>query len=86
MKKNTLRLFLFAIFVCTGVFLSGCNNQKIIFNRESQAGNLINKFSNRKEVPKTNSGIIILKDDEKKQENIKFGPSDINFDILIKFK
>lgn len=86
MKKIALGLFLFAIIIGTSLFLLGCNNQKIIFNRESQAGNLLNKFSQKKQQVNTNSGVIILKDDENKNETIKFGPSDINFDMPIRFK
>ena len=58
-----------------------------MFNRESQASKIIQKFSARNEQEaKRSSGVIILKDDDDKTDGIHFGPRDINFDMPIRFK
>jgi len=86
MKKITLGLFLMIVCLGTSFFLIGCQNQKIIFNRESQAAQIIQKFTNKDDQVKRSSGVIILKDDDNKENNIHFGPKDIVFDMPIKFK
>jgi len=87
MKKITLGLLFVCLCVSTSLLLIGCKTEKIMFNRESQASKIIQKFSvhDEQEV-KRNSGVIILKDDNDKVESIHFGPRDINFDMPIRFK
>ena len=87
MKKSVLSLFFILIVFCASLFLFGCQNQKIEFNRESAVTSLIKKTNNPKTQVKSSSGIIILRDEEQTPSiNINFGPRDINFDMPARFK
>ena len=85
MNKKKLSLILIFTAVFSSFFLFGCKVEKIQFYRESQAQNLIDKFQNKKPQVKKSSGMIILKDEPNDNFNIRFGPSDINFDLPAKF-
>lgn len=87
MDKKIIVVTLILMSLSAGLFLFGCQHDQIIFNRESQAANLIKKFSNQDAQTKKTPGMIILKDDsDDSRININFGPRDINFDMPAKFK
>lgn len=83
-KRKFSYIFIVSI-VLLSVFLFGCSGDKIQFNRESSAQNLINKFQKQKMNAQKSSGVLILKDESYKNSNINFGPQDINFDLGVKF-
>ena len=83
MKKRYVSLFV--LIILTSLLLFGCKHEAIKFYRESAASSMIDKFAPKKQNAKPNSGMIILKD-ETSESNINFGPSDINFDMPVKFK
>lgn len=88
MKKRVYAFILVLIIIFTGVLFSACEHDKIKFYRESQVDNMMKKFSTKTSQPaKFNaSGIIILKDESSNNSSINFGPSEINFDLPVKFK
>ena len=86
MNKKTLSVILIMVAVFLSVFLFGCKNNQIKFYRESQAESIINKFSQNKAHVNKSSGMIILRDESNNNSNIKFGPSDLNFDLPVKIK
>lgn len=85
MDKKVLSLILFFVLFALSFIMVGCKQEKIKFYRESAASDFINSLNKPKSARPVNSGIIDLRDDNSKQ-NIKFGPSDINFDMPIRFK
>ena len=80
------------IFVCViiGIALGGCSNRKIEFNRESAFQKALSGtgFPIKKEKVKKSKGIYIYSygTEENNNNTNNFGPSDINFDLPIKFK
>lgn len=87
MDKKIIVITLVLMLLSAGLFLFGCQHDQIIFNRESQAANVIKKFSNQNTQTKKVPGMIILKDDSADSKiNINFGPKDINFDMPVRFK
>ena len=86
MSKKKISLILITVAVFSSIFLFGCKVEKIQFNRESAAQSLMNKFSNTSSTQvRKSSGMIILKDESKDNFNIRFGPTDLNFDLPSKF-
>ena len=85
MSRKKLSLILIFTTVFSSFFLFGCKVEKIQFYRESQAQNIIDKISNKKTQIKKSSGMIILKDESDDSFNMRFGPSDLNFDLPVKF-
>ena len=82
MKKRLIVVGLFGVVVGSCFCLMGCKQEKIQFYRESAASNLMNKLNaNQSSKPNKAKGVIILKDESYQTDNIRFGPSDINFDI-----
>ena len=69
------------ILLSLGIMMFGCKNEQIKFNRESQAGNLLQKISPSDDVSKKSGGMIIIKEQKKQNYPSSFGPSDINFDM-----
>ena len=86
MDKKKISLILLSIALLSSIFLFGCKVEKIQFNRESQAQAFVNKLNNKSNTQiKKSSGMIILKDESSNNVNIKFGPSEVNFDLPVKF-
>ena len=85
MDKKVLGLILFFALFALGFIMVGCKQEKIKFYRESAASDFLNSLNRNQRTAPVNSGIIDLRDDNSKQ-TIKFGPSDLNFDMQIKFK
>ncbi len=90
MVKKIIRfLFIFFCVLISCVFF-GCKNDGIKFYRESKVQELMHDFqkpSEKKDVIKKSSGIIIYKDnsgESSKSQGINFGPKDLNFDLRIK--
>lgn len=87
MNKKVLSISLLLFTLSTSLFLLGCQNSQIKFNRESAASSLLNKFSTNEKPQVKGHGIIILRDESSSlNNNINFGPRDINFDMPAKFK
>lgn len=87
MNKKVLSISLLLFTLSTSLFLFGCQNSQIKFNRESAASGLLNKFNASDKPQIKGHGIIILRDESSNSNNnINFGPSDINFDMPAKFK
>ena len=85
MNKKIIGIILLSFFIC-GVFC-GCAHDKIKFYRESKFDSMMQRNHIKQEPAKVNSsGMLILKDESSYGSNIKFGPSDINFDLPSKFK
>lgn len=85
MKKNKLSLILLVSVILLSMLLLGCSGDKIQFNRESSAQNLINKMKKQNINTQNSSGVLILKDENNQNSNIHFGPGDLNFDLGVKF-
>ena len=83
-KKVISILSLFVVVVCS-MFLFGCKVEKIKFYRESAASDFLNQINEPRKQPKSRPGIINLRDDDSKF-NMNFGPSDLNFDMPMRFK
>jgi len=87
-KIFKVTFILFCVLISCVLF--GCKNESIKFYRESKVQDIIHSFRDQdesKNVVKKSSGIIIYKDnsnDTQRQNNINFGPKDINFDLPIK--
>ena len=88
---NKIIRFIFVFFcVLIGCILFGCKSETIKFYRESKVQDVMQGFkeqSNKKDVVKKSSGIIIYKDNSynnSESSGIKFGPQDINFDLRVK--
>lgn len=83
-KRKFSYIFIISV-VLLSVFLFGCSGDKIQFNRESSAQNLINKMKKQNINTQNSSGVLILKDESNQNSNIHFGPGDLNFDLGVKF-
>ena len=68
MDKKIFGFGLALILLSLSIMMFGCKNETIKFNRESQAGNLIEKFApaKQKDVTKKSGGMIIIKEQKKK--------------------
>ena len=88
MNKKVHAFIVAFVVVIFSVFLFGCKHETIKFYRESAATTLIDKFKGEEaSSKKSNSGVIILKDENyQNNNNINFGPRDINFDMPVRFK
>ena len=87
MDKKKISIILILLLVSLSLLLLGCKVEKIQFNRESQAQNLLNKISNPSNSTqiRKSSGMIIIKNESNNNSNTIFGPSDIKFDLPSNF-
>ena len=91
-KKIKFSLIFLSVFVT--IFFAGCSNQGIQFNRESAFDKFKSTFGqeekkNTKKIYRSKGGVIIFKDEtthNTTNSNIRFGPSEIKFDMPLKFK
>ena len=81
--RNKTFIFTIVLLLFTAL-LFGCKAEKIQFYRESSANALMQKFSSKNKPTTTNSGIIMLHDENPSGNTINFGPRDVNFDLPIK--
>ena len=90
MKKKTIKYIGITFIILFSLILIGCTHQTIEFKRESKFNQVMknankNYQNNQKGVLKKSSGVIIYKDESNSNSGGGFGPSDINFDMPIKF-
>lgn len=85
MKKRCIYIIACVFVSC---FLFGCQNDAIQFYRESKVSQVMRDMQapQRATVKRSSSGVMIYKDapTERKGQNVKFGPSDLNFGIGVK--
>ena len=84
MDKKIFGFGLALILLSLSIMMFGCKNETIKFNRESQAGNLLEQITpkKQKDVTRKSGGMIIIKEQKKNNSFYgNFGPVDIKFDM-----
>ncbi len=86
--KNLFLIFMCIVACCC--LILGCSNDSIKFQRESKFSEVMKSIQLPSSQPKVkkSSGVVIYRDEQQQKtpsSNSGFGPSDINFDLKVKF-